>query len=269
MASIIIPASKSITVTDKFPNENINEVILSVGNDGFYNYLSYLFFDISTIPSNVIICHAELVLFKVDEFYNDDSKVFEIYPLTEYFSTYTNYNNRPEVNNVFKKFKSDFYPLTSKAAVTVPLTSLVTLWVKYGSINTSIMLCGKSENVLVHFGSAICTDKYLIPFLKVTFTPCYNPVVPPSCTHNCNDATLRQINVTGTVAEQSKYDAVVNIGISRNGSNHTDNYCVVDEYDNSTNHIPLHVDKTYNIAIIPPKTSGDAENITFYGSYKE
>jgi len=89
LQSILIPAIKSLTVTNKQSNGNINEDIIIVGGDGGFIYVSYLFFDISSIPSNVVISSAELVLFKTNNFYNDSSKEFMIYPLIDYFSTYT------------------------------------------------------------------------------------------------------------------------------------------------------------------------------------
>jgi hypothetical protein len=63
LSSILIPATKSLTVTNKSPNENINEDIITVGYDGKYKYISYLYFDISSIPTNVTVLSAELVLF--------------------------------------------------------------------------------------------------------------------------------------------------------------------------------------------------------------
>lgn len=166
MASLIIPAKKSITITDKFPTKNINRGIMSIGNDGFFNYISYLFFDLSSIPNDISIAYAELVLFKVDKFYNDYNKLFGIYSINEYFSTYTTFKNYPKIN---PKLKKDFYPLISRVAVTVPITPFVRLWLKDYHVNTSLMLCGKNKNSLVHFGSARCPQKYLIPFIKVTF----------------------------------------------------------------------------------------------------
>lgn len=477
MATMIINASKSLTTTDKFPNKNINKGIISVGNDGSHNYISYLFFDISSIPCDVSISYAELVLFKVDKFYNDLGKKFEIYPLNEYFSIFTTFKNYPSISDIIKK---DFYPLASKPVVTIPVTSLVKLWLDDYHINTSIMLCGKSKNSLVHFGSAICTQKYLIPFLKITYAPLdtqrviikknhtsqkttskardikisnnkisstylsnsenlyansptrspvndqnslekanikdktepmnlnteftkneiltnsgsdfftnnvistdstkistdfkntlfssnysnlqlptkdnentydeflvkflnsiinkingtllkyyntqfhsdeiyrdldkYLPAVITSflnlrgneyivesqfanviarntsslisqfisildkifCLLLCllfeycnNRPTLRQIRVIGTVAPYSKYISVVNVSIVRSLSKHTDNYYVADEYDNSQGKNPLHIDKIYNIAIIPGKGICDIEEDSLYGSYKE
>ncbi|EKQ57015.1 MULTISPECIES: DNRLRE domain-containing protein [unclassified Clostridium] len=417
MASIIIPASKSLTITNKFPTRNINNDIISVGNDGINNYISYLFFDISTIPNDVSISYAELVLFKTDKFYDDDDKIFEVYSLDEYFSTYTTFRNHPRINDNFKKI---FYPMTSKTAVAIPITSLVKIWLKDVNINTSIMLCSRIKNSLLHFGSAICRQKYLIPFLKVYFTsytdkrfrsranphaekepmiqknypnrnnniynnpieglieqynsvknnpfqkdhnnvilkhyqnnsapdppltksafvngeildsypnilinksnsllnsmPFHNniaqqqlqlPLTPKIAagfivpylisnsiinnqlsldslnsiidnifillkdifTHSFHDyCTLRQIHVTGTVAPYSKYIAAVNVRVQRHSSNHIDNYYTTDIYDNLSSDFPMHIDKTYNIAIMPKIDLGDNEEILFYGSYKE
>jgi len=255
MASIIIPVKKSLTATRKFPTKYINKDIISVGNDLDNNYLSYLFFDISSIPCNVSICHAELILFKMDKFYNDSHKIFSIYPLNQYFNSCTCCNNLPEINSIIEQ---DFYPITSNSFVKIPLTSFVRLWVKNRFVPASIMLYGKSKNSLVHFSSAICANKCLAPYLKVTFKPCCN-----------NNPTLKQIQLIGTVGAESKYIAVVNVQVLRNCLNHVDNYYVVDEYDNSKNNTPLHIDETYNIAIFPREKVGDTEIITFYGSYKE
>ena len=85
----------------------------------------------------------------------------------------------------------------------------------------------------------------------------------------CGEATIRKVRVIGTVAEDSLYDAVVNIGVKRASSGHTDNYYVVDEYNNLLSGIPLYIDKTYNMAVIPKETTGDIETTDFYGSYKD
>ena len=254
MASITIPASKSLTISDRFPNKNINKKFLSIGNDGLCNFFSYLFFDLSSIPCNVSICYAELILFKADKFYNDCRNFFGIYPLNASFNKYTSYNNYPEINATLNKY---FNPMTSNIFVKIPFTSFARLWTRSSSVNGSILLYGKSKNSLVHFYSAICKNKCHVPFLKITFEPF------------CNKPTLRKVQVTGTVAPQSKYNAVVNIKVSRYFSNHIDSYYVVDQYDNSVNNAPLYINKIYNIAIIPKETKGDLENVTFYGSYKE
>ena len=267
MGSILIPASKSLTVTDRLPDGNINEDIIITGRDGIYNYFSYLFFDISSIPSNVSISYAELVLFKTDKFYDDMNKTFGICPLLDYFSIYTTYSNRPRINDSVLK---NFYPLTSKVAVTIILTSFVSSWVRNSCPNTGIMLFGKSKNILVKFGSSINQNSYLIPFLKVCFIPA---AIKSICNkyyyYHYDNPLLKQVQVTGTVAADANYQAFVNIEVQRSGSGHKDNYYVADEYDNTSNNAPLHIDKTYTIPVVPRPSPGDTESTNVYGSYKE
>lgn len=305
MGSIIIPAVKSLTTTNKSPSKSLNEDVITVGYDGKYNYYSYLFFDISSIPCNVIISNAELVLFKVDKFYNNNSKKISINPLREYFSTYTTYDNSPTYDHYTT---INFYPLTSKVAVTVNVTTIISSWIKNKPNNKGIVLQGKNNDVLVKFGSANCEDPYLIPFITVNYEyyspnkcskedcneKCIN-ICKEDCCKNCvkickceleeilikickeickdtpcpePDATIRQVRVTGTVAPLSIYYIIVNLEVTRSGSGHKDNYYVSDEYDNSLNDNPLSIDKTYNIAVIPKIEPGDLENVVLYGSYK-
>ena len=267
LSSILIPATKSLTVTNKLPNGNINGDTITVGNDGVNNYISYLFFDISAIPSNVSVINAELVLFTTNNFYNDYKKEIFICTLNDYFSTYTTFNNRPRVNsNVKRKFS----PLTSNVALTVNLTYFLSLWFKNKLTNAGITLFS-NNNILSDFGSAISKDAYLIPFINVSITPIVSDKC--DCFKNCNcnhqEPTIRQVRVIGTVAEDSQYEAIVNIGVTRSGSGRTDNYHVADEYNNLLSGTPLHVDKTYNMAIIPKENPGDVETVDFYGSYKD
>jgi len=264
LQSILIPVIKSITVTNKFPTGNINEDTIKVGSDGEFVYVSYLFFDISSIPSNAVISKAELVLFKTNNFYNDSNKEFIIYPLNDYFSTHTTFNNAPDVSTIIKK---SFYPITSKVAVSIDLTKFALLWSINRLNNTGIALFSKDNSILAEFGSSICSDKYLIPFIKIVINYVIAPAKP--CGIIDNEAYTKKIQVIGTVAPAAKYEAVVNVGIKRSGSYHTDNYYIVDEYDNSLSYNPLPIDKTYNVAIIPKKKPGDTESIDFYGSYKE
>ena len=260
MPSILIPATKSLTVTNKFPDENINEDSIIVGNDEMYSYISYLFFDISAIPSNIRILTAELVLFKMNNFYENSKKIFSIYPLKDYFSTYTTFNNRPKVNVTMKR---DFYPIITNVAVTVNVTYFVSLWINNKLNNTGFSIITKNNSIIAEFGSSKSKDTYLVPFIKVVIDNEFK-------NSNCKPlgATKRLVRVIGTVAEDSQYEAIINIGVNRSGIDHTDNYYVADEYNNLLSGTPLHIDKTYNIAIIPKEKIGDVETVDFYGSYK-
>ncbi|MGH4120175.1 DNRLRE domain-containing protein [Clostridium sp.] len=263
MASILIPATRSLTVTNRLPNGNINDNTIFVGNDGGYNYISYLFFDISAIPTNVSISSAELVLFKTNKFYNDSKQEFFIHPLSDYFSTYTSFNNQPRVNRSLKK---KFNPIISDVAVSVNLAYFVSLWLSNKLNNTGIALFSENHSVLAEFGSSMSVDSYLTPFIKVVISNECNDYKKTHC--NPVGATMRQVRVIGTVAEDSQYEAIINIGVKRNDSGHTDNYYVADEYNNLLSGSPLYIDKTYNMAVIPKEKPGDVETTEFFGSYK-
>jgi len=284
LESIIIPSTKSLTLTDKIPDGNINEDTITIGNDGLYTYSSFLFFDISKIPSNAKISNAELVLFKTDNFYKDNRKCIYIYPLFDYFSTYTTYKNPPEVNNLIE---GKLHPLTSKISVTATLTKIVSLWLRNSKLNKGIILYKKRNDFITSFGSSICKDSYLIPFINVIYTikntiiihenitpmkviccPCPCPCNPPPCPPIPPIPTIRRVEVTGTVAPYSIYVIIVTLTVTRSVTGHIDNYYVTDEYDNSTSSTPLAIDKFYSIAVIPQENPGDTEQILLSGSYK-
>ena len=304
MKSLIIPAIKSLTITNKHPDKSVNEDTIIVGSDGEYNYYSYLFWDVSSIPSNVIISSAKLTLFKVDNFIYDINKKISISPLYEYFSTYTTYNNSPNYDHYSI---INFYPLTTKVSVTVDITTIVSSWVKNSLKNKGIILYGRNGDTLTSFGSAKSSDNYLIPFIIINYETnssnksckkkCNDKYVQDDCCgkyikickeefesilfkvckefcgQNCNPyppntSITRTVRVTGIVAPQSIYYIVVDLKVIRASSRQINNYYVSDEYDNSLNNSPLSIDKTYNIAVSPSIQSGDTENVILYGSYK-
>lgn len=304
MKSIMIPAIKSLTITNKYPDKSLNEDTITVGSDGEYKYYSYLFWDISSLSSNAIISSAKLTLFKSDNFFYDTSKKISISPLYEYFSTYTTYKNSPNYDHYTIK---NFYPLTTKVSVTVDVTTMVSSWVKNNLKNKGIILYGRNENTLTSFGSVKSSNNYLVPFIMINYEPypsnkcceknCNDKssqndccekcikickeelemmlfkVCKEVCVNNCNPyppntSITRTVRVTGVVAPLSTYYIVVNLQVTRASSGQINNYYVSDEYDNSLNNNSLSIDKTYNIAISPPIQSGDTENVILYGSYK-
>lgn len=308
MKSIIIPAIKSLTITNKYSDKSLNDDTIIVGSDGEYNYHSYLFWDISSIPSNVVVSSAKLTLFKADNFFYDTSKKISISPLYEYFSTYTTYNNSPDYDHYTI---INFYPLTTKISVTIDITTIVSSWVKNSLKNKGIILYGRNEDILTSFGSVKSSNSYLVPFIVVNYEPyssnkcckkncngkcsqddCCEKYIKickeelesilfkvckeackEVCVNNCNPyppnpSITRAVKVTGTVAPLSIYYIVVNLQVTRASSGQINNYYVSDEYDNSLNDTSLFIDKTYNIAVNPAIQPGDTENVVLYGSYK-
>lgn len=266
MASIIIPASKSITITSKLPDSNINGDTIVVGNDGMSSYFSYLFFDLSSLPNNIVVNYAELTLFKTDNFHNDVTNVFGIYPC-DYFSTYSTFKNRPKTDPFSVKY---FYPVISDVTVKIPLTYFVSVWASNPKKSTCIQLFAKKKNTIASFGSAISKDNYLIPFLKISFSPIPQRSTSTTPTpHSDGIPVIKQIQVTGTVAANAKYNAVVNVAVKRSLTGYTDNYYVVDEYNNVGKSTPLHIDRIYNIAVTPKPEPNDDETIILGGSYSD
>ncbi|OOM78460.1 DNRLRE domain-containing protein [Clostridium sp. BL-8] len=171
MKSITIPAIKSLTTTDKYPNKSFNEDTIKIGFDGEYNYYSYLFWDFSLIPPNVIISSAKLILFKADNFFNDVREKISISPLYDYFSPYTTYNNPPDYD---RYTIINFYPLTTNVSVTVNIRTIVSSWLKNSLRNKGIILYGRNNNIFTSFGSVKSSDNYLVPFIVINYEP-YSP----------------------------------------------------------------------------------------------
>ncbi len=304
MANIIIPAAKSLTVTNKYPDKSLNEDIITIGFDNKNTYYSYLFFDVSSLPSNIVISNAELVLFKTDNFFNNVEQKLSISPLRDYFSTYTTYNNAPNYDHYSI---INFYPLTSKVAVTINVTNIVSAWIKNRPSNKGIIIYGKSRGTIVNFGSVKNDDTYLIPFLKVHYehlatnryhktencnercikickddleemfskicmdVGCnkpYPPPPPPPPPPSPDPGTIVDVDVTGNVAPYSVYNIIIEVEVTRNLTGQKDYYYISDVYVNSSNPNILPINKTYQIAVVPEIQPGDTQSVNLYGSYK-
>lgn len=68
MPNIIVPATKSITVSSKFPNKSFRKKTIRVGFKNKYIWNSFLFFDINLIKSDYVKS-ATLTLFKTSDFF--------------------------------------------------------------------------------------------------------------------------------------------------------------------------------------------------------
>lgn len=177
MAIINIPASKSLTISNKTSSRNIKNKKIVVGNEYKCVYYSYLFFDTSLIPNCLSIVSATLLLFKVSDFFNCTAKKFSVYPLLKQFSSFTTYeNNCP--GDLDPALKRDFFPFTSDVAVEVDITTIVDKWLNNTLVNRGIVIKGKNTNPYLScytsFGSAYSKDTTLIPSIRVVFKqgPC-------------------------------------------------------------------------------------------------
>lgn len=281
--TFMIPASKSLTLTDKIPNGNIQDYRIIVGCDGNFEYHGLLYFNISSLPNNIIATKAELTLFKCDSFHNDKSIEFIIYPIYDHFSLYTTYSRIPSADK-FNGIK--FYPMTSKSAVTIDITHIVSPWIKNASSNKGIMVSSIWNNSVASFGSALSTKQQIVPFITITYK--HNDTTQndkPHCNHDFHisvqivnshnpvtspvpsNPSLTEVTATGATERHSIFVVMIELVITR--SNGTiDKYYVSDEYINSTDE-SLNINKTYSIPVVPALNTGDlVTSANIYGAYR-
>ncbi|MBP2644565.1 MAG: hypothetical protein H6Q75_5 [Firmicutes bacterium] len=187
MAVINIPASKSLTLASKIPNGNIKEDKIIVGREGKCNYLSYLYFDLTSIPGSVVeLLSATLVLFKTADFLTAPTPVFSIYPLLKQFSSYTTYNNECPID-LEPSLKCDFLPFTHNVAIEIDVTNIVNRWNCNRLANRGIVIkesyAKPYQTGHTSFGSAYNKDNMLIPFLRVKVKEIWWWLLPPNLTY--------------------------------------------------------------------------------------
>lgn len=172
-----ILATKSLTLSDKFPLRNIKGKKILVGNKGKYSYMSYLFFNTDAIPSNISLSSATLVLFKIDKLPKVNQ--FAIYPLLKDFCSLTTYADCCPANPALKQ---GFITFACDTVVEINITPLFNKWISGHLINRGIAILEEQCNAMMSsyasFGSAYSKDKTLIPYIRVIYEkeaclPCF------------------------------------------------------------------------------------------------
>lgn len=173
MAVINIPASKSLTLTNKIPTGNIQDKKIIVGSEGKYTYFSYLFFDMNGIAGDIVVLSAVLVLFKLADFFNSPTQRFLMNPLREQFSSFSTYENDCLIDTD-PELKREFLPFTKKVAIEIDITTIFRKWLENTLVNRGVVIKDgvyTKPCILSHtcFGSAYNKDNMLIPFIRVHF----------------------------------------------------------------------------------------------------
>lgn len=168
MASLRIPATKSLTICDKIPSKDINDEFILVGNEYKNLYTSYLFFNTSNIPDNILLLSAELVLFKSNHFFENENRKFYIHPLKKYFSDYTTYKNQPELE---RTLKVEFKPNTKDVSVEIDITKILKHWIKNPNSNKGISISVEDykDSTVNAFCSSLNKDCYSRPFIILSY----------------------------------------------------------------------------------------------------
>ncbi|WP_271629162.1 DNRLRE domain-containing protein [Caldicellulosiruptor sp. DIB 104C] len=167
MSEIILRAKLALSVTN-YENENnkVDKKIIFIGRDGRHNFRSLMFFDTSSIPASCTITKAELVLFKVKDFYPTQDKIIKIHALLDYFSFKTTYDNIPTYENFFVEAPID----NSKITAEVNVKDIVARWVDGSLKNKGIILfLNEDKRSLMAFTSFGFPISYLRPILRVEY----------------------------------------------------------------------------------------------------
>ncbi|ADQ39682.1 hypothetical protein Calkr_0106 [Caldicellulosiruptor acetigenus I77R1B] len=167
MSEIILRAKLALSVTN-YENQNnqVDKRIIFIGRDGKHNFRSLMFFDTSCIPESCIITKAELVLFKIKDFYPTQDKIIKIHALLDYFSFKTTYNNIPAYESFFIEAPID----NSKITAEVNVKDIVVRWVDGSLKNKGIILfLNENKKSLMAFTSFRFPIRYLRPLLRIEY----------------------------------------------------------------------------------------------------
>ncbi|MBP2632858.1 MAG: hypothetical protein H6Q70_3486, partial [Firmicutes bacterium] len=139
MSKILIPATKSITVSSKFPNRSFRKKIITIGFKKKYICNSCLFFDIGIIESNYVKS-AILTLFKTADFFFISGIEFCVVPLLSPFSSSTTYNDCQQIDS---KLAVKFLPFMREVAVQIDITTIVNKWIDNTLPNYGLIIMGR------------------------------------------------------------------------------------------------------------------------------
>lgn len=171
MGSIDIKCEKNIVFSHK-SREGVAQCNIKVGTEKSLKYWSYLYFDVSGIPSSKELIEASLVLFKVPTKINieDDDKnnklIYSIMPTIDYVSKYSYfYNNTIKVEN---RLLIDFVVEKDLGYVEIDITEIVKKWTRNELENKGLLLMGRNKSCYMEMGG--CQYNSIgYPFLKVKY----------------------------------------------------------------------------------------------------
>ncbi|MDU4962084.1 MAG: DNRLRE domain-containing protein [Sporomusaceae bacterium] len=193
MAMLLLPALDSLTISNRNAGSNRRGKRLTVGRERGYIYESYLFFDTSAVPRQISLLAAALLLFKLNDFYDDSGAAFAVYPLAKSFSPLTTFANAcpivqdPELKAIFAPFRQD-------AVIEVDITKIAAAWLENRTINRGLAISSDDTAAIFScrtaFGSAYSKDRSLIPRLRLLYRagPCINFLEPDAI--SCSTVVL-------------------------------------------------------------------------------
>lgn len=172
MNTFTITSQKNTFVTGIKPSlAPCKSPTLKAGNCGFHKYLSYIYFDLSSLPANQIISSSVLTLhFFSPPYQGKPPRFLKIYPLAEEFEDcLTSYATRPGLEHFLQK---KICIPSSYNLITLDLTTLVKKWYAGALINYGLSLVPDQlfGQGLLLFHSSFSPDTSTLPTLIINST---------------------------------------------------------------------------------------------------
>lgn len=248
MASLIIEGSKSISISNRFPNKSIRDESIFIEDKDRSIHKSYLFFDLCSIPANATISSAQLVLFRKNYCHMDNNTFINICPLKDDFSTYTTYRIQPKIYDSYKKVGE---VSKNKVSVEVDITEILKAWLNGTIINKGLVIEGnKKTTPLLIFGSTFTRDEYLMPIIRVIYDCTYSD----GATHYL-PVTINYANYENPAIRGNNSRLIIAVVVTIGDKN----YNVSKEYAS----IPSEGTDTINVAYMPEPNTKPIVSIAY------
>lgn len=162
-----ILCTKSLTVTDLYPDGNIQDDTLKVGFDGKNIYRSYLYFDIGNILENSIINFVILRIFIKKIVTCHTPITLYVQALKDEFNKCTTFNNQPEYNKIQIKINvnSDL-----RGWLDINITNLFCNCSDISENKGIIIRSNDWEKSLINFASNLTCNPAIIPRLYMDYS---------------------------------------------------------------------------------------------------
>lgn len=184
MANISVAATRSITVSSKFPNKSFQKQTITIGCRKGNTCYSYVFFDTGVVACDHVQS-ATLVLFKASDFFIADGITYYIMPVVSPFSSRTTYTSCTP-NDFDLRLAVEFCPPgREEVAVQIDVTTIVNRWLVNTLPNCGLVIAGygarPGESGCISLGSAYSRDNTLIPVINMSYQQnvfCWLPPPP-------------------------------------------------------------------------------------------
>lgn len=179
MNIIDLKCSKSLVFSGRY-FEGVEESNLRIGSTKYFKYKSYLYFDLTPIPSTFQILSARLILYKIPKKNNNLDCVlhnlceYAVVPTLDYVSRYSYIYS--DIIEIDRDLVVDFSIDRRLAYTEIDITTIVNYWIKGKVENKGIIITGKEHSLYQEYGSPLGNNSER-PYLRVESRSCI-PIPP-------------------------------------------------------------------------------------------